>query len=191
MDVLIADTDSERAAMLAARITEDVAGARVRIAPPGRNLGELVQAERPDAVIVDMARPDRDSLEQVRDAAGHGAAVMLFVDEDDPDFMEAAISAGVASYHVNAAAIRDIKPILLSAIALFRRLREREARLAALEKEIEERRRIEAAKRLLMQRDGLSERAAHRFLQRRAMERQMRLADLARALLAEAGKELT
>jgi two-component system, response regulator / RNA-binding antiterminator len=196
VDILIADTDPERASVLAARIAEDVAGARVRIAPPGRNLGELVQSERPDAVIVDMARPDRDSLEQVRGAAEQGAAVMLFLDEDDPDFMEAAVSAGVASYHVNAASIRDIKPILRSAIALFRRSREREARLAALELEVEERRRIEAAKRLLMRRDGMSEPAAHRFLQRRAMERQMRLADLASTVLGEtgmgeAGKDLT
>lgn len=190
MDILIADTDPERAAALAARIAEKLGNGCVRIAPAGRTLGELVRTERPDAVIVDMARPDRDSLEQVRDAA-EGAAVMLFLDEDDPEFMEAAISAGAASYHVNAAAISDLKPILRSAIALFRRSREREARLAALEREVEERQRIEAAKRLLMQRDGMSEPAAHRFLQRRAMERQMRLADLARALLAEAGKELT
>jgi response regulator NasT len=37
-----------------------------------------------------------------------------------------------------------------------------------------------------MRRDNMSEPAAHRFLQRRAMERQMRLPDAARAVLATA-----
>ncbi|WP_249296657.1 ANTAR domain-containing response regulator [Acidiphilium multivorum] len=132
-----------------------------------------------------MARPDRDSLEQVRSATAQPAPVMLFVDEDDPNFMEEAIGAGVASYHVDIATISDIKPILRSAIALFRRAAERERRLAEAESALAERRLVDAAKRLLMQRDMMTEPAAHRFLQRRAMERQVRVAEVARALLGD------
>jgi response regulator NasT len=184
LDILIADTDPDRAAMLAARLASQIGVDRVRIAPPRENLAMIVAAERPDIVIVDMARPDRDSLEHLRTIAAHPMPVMLFVDEDDPTFMEEAISAGVVSYHVNAASITDIKPILRSAIALYRHASAREVRLAAAEAELSDRRVIESAKRLLMRRDKLTEPAAHRFLQRRAMERQMRLADVARALLA-------
>lgn len=170
--------------MLAARLASQIGVDRVRIAPPRENLAMIVAAERPDIVIVDMARPDRDSLEHLRMIAAHPMPVMLFVDEDDPTFMEEAIGAGVVSYHVNVANITDIKPILRSAIALYRHASARELRLAAAEAELSDRRLIEQAKRLLMRRDKLSEPAAHRLLQRRAMERQMRLADVARALLA-------
>ncbi|SIR42213.1 MULTISPECIES: ANTAR domain-containing response regulator [Acidiphilium] len=189
MDILIADTDPARAETLAARLAVQ-AGAgqagvgRIRIAPPLENLALIVAAERPDIVIVDMARADRDSLEHLRSIAAHQMPVMLFIDEDDPAFMEEAISAGVVSYHVNAAGITDIKPILRSAIALYRHASARDVRLAAAEAELSDRRLIDGAKRLLMRRDNMSEPAAHRFLQRRAMERQMRLADVARALLA-------
>lgn len=189
VDILIAETDSVRAAALAVRL-EQMGVGRVRIAPPASNLADIVNTERPDLVIVDMARPDRGSPEQVRKVTASGVPVTLFVDEDDPAFMEAAITAGVVSYHVNAAVIADIRPVLRSAIALFRYARTREARLAAAEAELADRRRVDAAKRLLMRRDGMAEPVAHRFLQRRAMERQMRLPEVARALLREAGEDL-
>ncbi|MCF3947506.1 ANTAR domain-containing protein [Acidiphilium sp. AL] len=189
MDILIAETDSVRAAALAVRL-EQMGVGRVRIAPPASTLADIVNTERPDLVIVDMARPDRGSPEQVRKVTASGVPVTLFVDEDDPAFMEAAITAGVVSYHVNAAVIADIRPVLRSAIALFRYARTREARLAAAEAELADRRRVDAAKRLLMRRDGMAEPVAHRFLQRRAMERQMRLPEVARALLREAGEDL-
>lgn len=188
MDILIADTDPVRAAALAAKLTEQGPRYTVRIAEAGENLAERVARARPDMVIVDMARPDRDGLEQVRSLAASRLPVMLFVDEDDPAFMEEAIGAGVVSYHVNSAAIADIKPILRSAVALFRRAAARETRLAAAEAELADRKLIDAAKRLLMRRDKMTEPAAHRFLQRRAMERQARLPDIARALLREAGE---
>ncbi|MBW4034479.1 MAG: ANTAR domain-containing protein [Proteobacteria bacterium] len=184
MDILIADTDPARAETLAARLAVQAGAGRIRIAPPLENLALIVAAERPDIVIVDMARADRDSLEHLRSIAAHQMPVMLFIDEDDPAFMEEAISAGVVSYHVNAASITDIKPILRSAIALYRHASARDVRLAAAEAELSDRRLIDGAKRLLMRRDNMTEPAAHRFLQRRAMERQMRLADVARALLA-------
>lgn len=187
MDILIADTDTVRAAALAARLAGQTGSGRVLVAPPDRNLAEVVGLERPDIVIVDMARPDRDSLEQVRSIAAQRTPVMLFIDEDDPDFMEEAIGAGVVSYHVNAANITDIKPILRSAIALYRHSRARETRLAAAEAELSDRRLVDDAKRLLMRRDRMSEPAAHKFLQRRAMERQMRLPDVARDLLRDNG----
>ncbi len=184
---MIADTDPVRAAALAARLGGQSGTGRICIAPADQNLAAIVAVEKPDIVIVDMARPDRDSLEQVRSIAAQRTPVTLFIDEDDPAFMEEAIGAGVVSYHVNAAVPVDIKPILRSAIALYRHASVRETRLAAAEAELAERRLIEAAKRLLMRRDRMSEPAAHRFLQRRAMERQIRLAEVARVLLRDAG----
>lgn len=188
LDILIAYTDSERALALAARLADQHGDARVRIAPAHCNLTDLVSADRPDIIIVDMGRPDRDSLDQLRSVAIARTPVMLFVDEDDPAFMEEVIDAGVMSYHVNASAIPDIKPILRSAIALYRQASARESRLITAETELADRRHIDAAKRLLIRRDRMSEPVAHRFLQRWAMENQVKLADIARALLDEAGR---
>ena len=185
MDILIADTDPARALALNARLIREFPGVRVRIAPSETSLAELTRDTAPDVIIVDLARPDRDGLDQIRGLAAGPAPVMLFIDEDDPGFMEQAISAGVISYHVDAAAIRDIKPILRSAIALYRHLHARETRLHQAEAALLDRRAIDAAKRRLIERERMSEPAAHRFLQRRAMDQQLKLADVARALLRD------
>ena len=58
-------------------------------------------------------------------------------------------------------------------------------RLAEAEEQIATRNMIDAAKRVLMTRDGMTEPAAHRFLQRRAMDRQKKLAEVAAQLLRD------
>jgi response regulator NasT len=136
-----------------------------------------------------MARPDRDGLDSVRVlSANHALPVVMFVDDDDPEFMEAAIAAGVSSYHVYDVALPAIKPVLRTAMAFFKRARQMSTRLAEAEEQIAARQTIEAAKRLLMTQDKMSEPAAHRFLQRRAMDQQKKMADIAAALLASRGK---
>ncbi len=45
--------------------------------------------------------------------------IALFVDQDDPASMEAAIGAGVFPYNVAGAGPPDVKPILRAATALF------------------------------------------------------------------------
>lgn len=190
MKILLADRDAARAAALACELRAQDDAFSITLVQPEENLLDAVSRAGPDVVIVDMARPDRDGLDSLRQLQGRRPApVLMFTDEDDPAFMEAAIAAGVSSYHVRGAALPEIKPVLRTAIALFRRTEALEARLAAAEDQLAARRVVDAAKRLLMKQDRLSEPAAHRFLQRRAMEQQKRLAEVAAALLREAGKD--
>jgi response regulator NasT len=145
---------------------------------------EAVRRAAAELVIVDMARPDRDSLESVRDMnQATPLPVVMFVDEDDPAFMEDAIAAGVISYHVTGAALPEVKPILRTAMAFFRRNSALAVELDAMRSQLAARGVIDQAKRLLMAQDGMSEPAAHRFLQRRAMDQQKKLSDIAQTLL--------
>ena len=89
---------------------------------PGELPTDAVAALAPDIVLVDMARPDRDALDGIRVAASDIARpIVLFVDRDDPAFMEEAIGAGVSSYNVAGIPPRDVKPLPRAAAALFRR----------------------------------------------------------------------
>jgi response regulator NasT len=88
---------------------------------PGEFLADAVAALAPDVVLVDMARPDRDALDGIRRVTGHNPRpIVLFVDQDDPAFMEEAISAGVSSYNVPGLPPPGVKPILRAAASLFR-----------------------------------------------------------------------
>jgi two-component system, response regulator / RNA-binding antiterminator len=50
---------------------------------------DAVAVHTPDVVLVDMARPDRDALESLRLlSAQDPRPIVLFVDQDDPQFME-------------------------------------------------------------------------------------------------------
>jgi response regulator NasT len=182
--VLLADTDPIRARRLEQGL-KGLAGEIVRV-PPGMQISEAVEAAAPDVVIVDMARPDRDGLESIRQlSAAQPRPIVLFVDQDDPAFMEAAIAAGVSSYNVLGAALPDVKPILQAAVAMFRRHRRLEHELERAKAVIAERQLIERAKARLMREAAIGEPEAYRRLRRRAMDRGKRLADIAAELLAE------
>jgi response regulator NasT len=182
--VLLADSNSERADALAEKLeaTDDTEVLRAR---PGSSIADVVSAEMPDVVIVDMALPDRDALEDIRAVnSREPRPIIMFVDRDDPGFMEEAIAAGVSSYNVVGITLPDVKPIVAAAIAIFRRYRLVEQELAQAKAAIEERRTLERAKAILMRRRGIGEPEAYRWLRRKAMNESRRIADVAAELIA-------
>lgn len=184
MKILLADTDPKRARFVEARLATPGATATVR-PRPGESLLDAVTRERPDVVIVDMARPDRDALDDIRlIARDDPRPVVMFVDRDDPAFMEAAIEAGVSSYNVLGAAPPDVKPIVAAAVAMFRRYRRTLDELRRAEATLQERQLIDRAKAILMRRRELGEPEAYRWLRRRAMDRGRRIAEIAAELVA-------
>ena len=179
MKVLLADDDTERAGAVA-RVLEADSGLTVLRLPPGQSLAGAVAALAPDIVLVDMARPDRDALDGIRQiAACHARPVVLFVDEDDPTFMEEAFGAGVSSYNVLGIPPPDVKPILRAAAALFRRHHQAEQDLSEASARLREREVIDRAKAMLIRQRKLSEPEAYRWLRRQAMTRGRRIVDVA------------
>ena len=186
MRVLLADDNKERGDAVSVRLREAGFTDIARLAP-GESLVDAVQARSPDVVIMDMSQPDRESLDAFRKLnRGAPRPIVLFVDHDDPHFMEAAIEAGVSSYNLVGRAVPDVKPIVQTALAIFRRYRRLTDNLAAAETKLGERATIQRAKAHLMREQGLSEPAAHRWLRRTAMNRGRRMVDIAAELLAKA-----
>lgn len=174
LKVLLIDTDSERARALEEKLS-DSAYAEILRAPDGPGLAEAVEHIKPDLIIIDMALPDRDALEDIR-AVSAAHPIVMFAGSDDPAFAEEAIAAGVCSYNLSGVALEDVKPIMASAIALFRRYRRVEEELAAAKAMLEERRLIERAKAILMEGRKMTEPEAYRWLQKKAMNENRKLA---------------
>jgi two-component system, response regulator / RNA-binding antiterminator len=184
LKVLLADSDAERAANLEQRICEISDAVIVRV-PPGGNLLETVAIEAPDVIIIDMARPDRDGLDDLRRvSADNPRPIVMFVDRDDRAFMEAAIAAGVSSYNVVSAAFPDVKPIVMAAVAIFRKHQQVAADLQKATTALIERDTINRAKALLIKERGIDEPRAYRWLRRKAMNESRRIAAVAADLLA-------
>ena len=134
MKVLLADTDPERASLLADRFGAAGAGTVTVRTWPGEAL------------------PDRDALDGIRRVArvGDPRPVAMFVDRDNPAYMEAPIEAGVSSCDGVGAALPDVKPIVAAAVALLRRHRRVLEELRRAETSLKERAVIEEAKAVLM-----------------------------------------
>jgi response regulator NasT len=185
LKILLADDDADRVRLLMQALAADSAVTVLRLAPE-EPLLEAVAAHAPDVVLVDMARPDRDALESLRQlSAQDPRPIVLFVDQDDPAFMEAAIGAGVSSYNVVGTPPPDVKPILRAAVALFRQHQETRAALHSAEAKLHERAIIEKAKTRLIRDRRLSEPDAYRWLRRAAMSSGRKIVDVARELLRE------
>ncbi len=168
--VLLADSDPDRVRLLEQRLSEigDVVILRV---PPACGLIDAVPALAPDVIIVDMARP-----------------VVMFVDRDDRAFMEDAIAAGVSSYNVVGAAFPDIKPIVMAAVAIFRKHQQVADDLTRAKAALLERDTINRAKSMLMRQRNIDEPRAYRWLRQRAMNESRRIGEVAAELLEREGK---
>ncbi|MBN8897213.1 MAG: ANTAR domain-containing protein [Rhodospirillales bacterium] len=189
MKVLLADDDAERAGALARVLAADPSLVVLRLAP-GQMLADAVGQHAPDIVLVDMARPDRDALDGIRQVATRAPRpVVLFVDEDDPSFMEAAIGAGVSSYNVLGVPPPDVKPILRAAIALFRRHQDAQDGRREAETRLREREVIDRAKAVLIRTRRLTEPEAYRLLRKQAMAGGRRIVDVAAELLRHTAEE--
>lgn len=145
-----------------------------------RTLSQLA----PDLVLIDLANPSRDELENLSAASGASARpVAMFVDHSDDDMTRAAVEAGLSAYVVDGLRKDRIKPVLETAIARFRMVSQIRTELDAAKRALRERKTIDRAKGLLMQAKGIGEDEAYTLMRRAAMAQGRKLIDVAEALV--------
>ena len=114
------------------------------------------------------------------------AATMASDDAEDAasDTIGAAVRAGVSAYVVDGLQPQRVRPIIEVAIARFREFQALRRELEETRNKLAERKVIEKAKGLLMQQKGYSEEEAYQALRKLAMDRNQRLAEVARNVIA-------
>jgi two-component system, response regulator / RNA-binding antiterminator len=149
---------------------------------------KVVERERPDVVIIDTESPSRDTLEHL--AVMNEAAprpVLMFSHDANQQLIRTAVDAGVTAYVAEGLAPERLAPILELALARFAHEEKLRQRLAKAESELAERKTIDRAKRILMDRGKMSEHDAYATLRKRAMDAGERLAEIARRVIDTAG----
>ena len=150
-------------------------------------LDRFVRSENPDIILIDLANPDRDTLEHlclVSDAKARPVA--MFVDQSDQAMSQAAIAAGLSAYVVNGLHKDRIKPVLETAIARFAMLSKMQSELDAAKQALADRKTIDRAKGLLMHARGLAEDEAYALLRKTAMDQGRKVTDVASSLVTAA-----
>jgi response regulator NasT len=144
-----------------------------------------------DLIILDAESDARDTLEHVvmatRDAR---RPIVMFTNDNDPANARAAVAAGVSAYVVAGLSPERIRPILDVAMARFEQdqalrteLADAKNELQGLSAELKNRRTIDRAKGLLMERQGLSEQAAYDRLRKAAMDKGLKVVEVAQRML--------
>lgn len=184
--VMLVDEDPGRAAILE-RALEDAGYVVAAKITSATDLQGRVAALQPDVIIIDMESPDRDTLEHMRGISrDQPKPIVMFAEQGDSDTIAQAVQAGVSAYIVDGLNAKRIKPIMDVAIARFREFQALREELAQAKSSLAERKDIERAKGILMNQRGWSEDEAYQALRKLAMDKNLRLADVARNIIAVA-----
>jgi response regulator NasT len=147
-------------------------------------LPERIAQIQPDMIIIDSESDARDVLEHIVIATrDEPRPIVLFTDDQDRTSMDAAIDAGVSAYIVAGLQAERVKPVLDVALARFRRERRLLGELSDTRRQLADRKLVERAKGLLMAKSGLTEDQAYQKLRSMAMNRKLKLAEVAQRVL--------
>jgi len=154
-------------------------------------LSERIAQLQPDLIIVDAESDARDALEHVVMATrDERRPIVMFTNDDDTRHVKDAVAAGVSAYIVAGLSAERIRPILDVALARFEHeqallqtLASTQSERDELSAELKDRKLIDRAKGLLMQRQNLTEDEAFKKMRKTAMDKGLKLADVAQRML--------
>jgi len=147
-------------------------------------LPERIAQLQPDMIIIDAESDARDVLEHIVIATrDERRPIVLFTEDTTTSSMDAAMAAGVSAYIVAGLQSERIQPVLNVALARFKQEQKLLAELSDTKHKLAERKVIERAKGLLMSHHQLSEEQAYQKLRSMAMNKKLKLAEIAQRIL--------
>lgn len=186
LTIIVVENDRQRALDIVDALRES-GDHRILVLGDGAGLARRVADVRPDLVLIEIASPSRDMLEELAVASGPTERpVAIFVDRSDPGLTRAAIEAGVSAYVVDGLRPERIRPVLDAAIARFHMVSRMRAELSATKAALEERKLIDRAKGFIMRAKGIPEEQAYALMRKTAMDQGKRLPDVAQAIVLAA-----
>lgn len=157
----------------------------IGIAADGETAVAMARTLSPDLVILDVRMPHLSGLEAAeRIHAERAVPIIIVTAYSDTDTVARAATVPVFHYLVKPVSSAQLAAAIAVAEARHQEWMSQRRESEDLRKRLEERKVIERAKGILMEREGISESAAYKVLQRTSQSRNMTMADLSRSLLA-------
>jgi len=151
------------------------------------NLLARVYAIDPDVILIDLANPSRDVLEQMFQVSrAVRRPIAMFVDQSDAASIQASVDAGVSAYIVGGLRKERITNILDLCISRFNAFARLQDELDSAKDALQERKIIDRAKGLLMKAKKLSEEEAYVLLRKTAMNENKKVVEIAQSVLTAA-----
>ena len=189
-DLAVADPDDDHAVLQAERSRALRIGLLennfnlIATLPADVFLSDRLAQLQPDLIIVDAESEARDALEHVVMATrNERRPIVMFTNDEDTSHVKDAVAAGVSAYIVAGLAPQRIRPILDVAMARFQHEQALRAELADAKSELKDRKVIDRAKGLLMQRHAIGEPEAYARLRKAAMDKGLKMTDIAQRII--------
>jgi response regulator NasT len=156
----------------------------VAAADDGQELVALCRTHRPDLVITDIKMPDMDGIDAATLIYKDRAVPVILVSAyHDPALIARAEADHIMGYLVKPIKQADLAPAIALATRRFEQFEALRQEAADLRQALEDRKVIERGKGILMKKSGLDEQDAFRRLQKMASEKNLKLVEVARALV--------
>lgn len=187
LSILVIDENRIRAAVIEAGL-RDAGHERVMLIHDVTGIAARIAELEPDVIVIDLENPNRDMLENMFQLSRTvKRPIAMFVDRSDRASIEAAVEAGVSAYVVDGLRQERVKPILDMAVSRFKAFSRMARELEEARGELQSRKQVDRAKRILMQSRGLSEEAAYALLRKTAMNQNRKISEIADSLITAAG----
>jgi response regulator NasT len=186
LKIVIVDESPIRAAILEDGLREAGFTQVVRVDETA-NLLKKIYAIDPDVIVIDLASPSRDVLEQMFQVSRIvKRPIAMFVDQSDEGSIRASVDAGVSAYIVDGLRKERMKNILDLCISRFNAFTKLQDELDRTKTALEDRKVIERAKGILMAAKNLTEEQAYALLRQTAMNEKKKLAEIAQSVVTAA-----
>lgn len=157
----------------------------VAVARNGRELIERSAATDPDLLILDIKMPEIDGLQAAARISEQEPVPAIVVSAyHDPELVERATADHVLAYLVKPIKQADLEAAIIIAMRRFEQFQDLRRETTNLRQALDDRKLIERAKGIVMNRAGVDEQEAFRRLQKLASSKNLKLVEVARILVA-------
>ena len=180
--VLIAEDEH----LVASDLADQLQRLHVQVVGPastGAAAIELAKTQEPAMALLDIRMSDVDGLEAAARLMQMGIPAVILSAYSDEEYLIRSTRAGVFGYLIKPVAEDALRTALAVAWARFNQQCELQQEVTKLKTALEDRKLVERAKGVIMDKLGLKEADAMRRLQKQARDSRRTLADMARAIL--------
>jgi AmiR/NasT family two-component response regulator len=183
MRLLIADDEAVIRMGLRAML-EDAGHQVVGAATNGRSAVVLSEIEKPDLILMDIKMPELDGLQAARQIMDkRPTPIVMLTAYSQRELVERAKAASVFAYLVKPVKEDMLEPTLQLAVLRFRQWKMLRQEAQDLQASLVARDQVEQAKRVLMEREGLSEKEAFLKIRHQSRARRATMEKTAQAIL--------
>jgi len=183
LSILIADDESIIRLDLK-KILEGMGHKVVAEASDGKAALDLARSTPIDLAILDIKMPEMDGLDAAKTIAEEKIApVLLLTAYSQQDLIDRAKEAGVFGYLVKPFKEADLLPAIEIAISRYKEMEALEKEVGDLQETLETRKLVDRAKGILMDKRGMKESDAFRWIQTQSMNTRKTMREVAEAVI--------